>query len=182
MADTGAILPGLGSNEDRDGKNAWSDPTNIQAEANHADCTLPKNDYGDWLRASQFGFSIPSEATIDGIKVEISHLGAHENRVKDSSLRLVDGDGNNVGDDKASAVAWDALAQETFTYGGDSDKWNASPTPSMVNDSDFGVRLSAQESSSAGNTIADVHWIKITVYYTEGVADDHNRSAFFPFM
>ena len=177
MADTGATLPGLGSSEDRDGKAAWSSPTNIQAEAGISNNLPAKNDYGDWLRASDFGFSVPVDATIDGIKVEVSHY-ASSSGIKDSSLRLVDGDGNNAGDDKASATNW-PTAQTTREYGGASDKWGASPTPAMVNDSDFGVRLSA--STDGSMRTAYVYWIKITVYYTEGGVT-HEASAFMPFM
>ena len=180
MADTGAILPGLGSNEDRDGKVAWSNPTNIQAEANAAACNVGKTTYSDWLRASQFGFSIPSDATIDGIKVEINRYGGGTN-INDSALYLVGADGNNTGDNKASATKWPTSAA-TATYGGATDKWNASPTPTMVNDSDFGVRLSALNISLDWPDDAYVYWIKITVYYTEAVTDNHKRSAFFPFM
>ena len=178
MADTGATLPGLGSNEDRDGKVDWSNPTNIQTEANTASCTIGRYDYGDWLRASQFGFSIPSGATIDGIQVDINRTQGSTG-ICDSSLRLVDADGNNVGDDKASATSWPGSAG-TATYGGATDKWNASPTPAMVNDADFGVRLSAENTYRLTPT-AYVNWIKITVYYTEA-AVAHQASAFFPFM
>jgi len=162
---TGATLPSLGSTEDRDGKVAWTDPTNIQAEAGYTYSGILASTYSDWLRASDFGFTIPSTATIDGIKVEIYRAGSYTNKLKDSSLRLVDASGTNVGDDKASASYW-LTAPTTVAYGSDGDTWGASPTPAMVNDSDFGIRLSAANVDTE-NRVALVYWVKITVYYTE---------------
>jgi len=168
MADTGATFPSLGSTEDRDGKPLWSNPTYIQAEANYAVCSVSGETYSGWLRASSFGFAIPSGATIDGIKVEISRCSPTAGVIKDSSLRLVDASGTNVGDDKASASYW-LIDQTTATYGDASDTWGASPTPAMVNDSDFGIRLSAANTDGYSHA-AYVYWVKITVYYTEAEA------------
>jgi len=180
VADTGAILPGLGSTEERTdvtAANHWTGPRNIEAEANYAEKGAHKDRPSHWLRASDFGFSISSDATIDGIKAEIhrAHGADSESDAADSALYLVNADGNNVGDNYASAVAWPYPDPETAVYGGSNDKWNASPTPSMINDSDFGIRLSMNRERG------HVYWIKITVYYTEaGVS--HQASAFFPFM
>lgn len=180
MADTGATLPGTGTAEDRDSKVTWTTPGNITTEADYASQAPDKNDYGDWLRASNFGFSVPSEATIDGIKVQINRMcHNYTDSLQDSSLRLVDGSGNNVGDDKASATYYPTTAT-TAEYGGSSDTWNASPTPTMVNDSDFGVRLSVYNATSTIRQVY-VYWIEITVYYTEGGVT-HEASAFFMVM
>jgi len=166
---TGATLPGLGSTEDRDNKQSWANPTNIQAEAGYTMCPVDAGIYSDWLRASDFGFTIPSAAVIDGIKVEINRRISVADAINDSSLRLVDASGTNVGDDKASGSYWSTGEAETAAYGGDADTWGASPTPAMVNDSDFGIRLSAANTSASWCT-AYVYWVKITVYYTEAVA------------
>jgi len=163
--DTGATYPGLGSTEDRDGKVAWVIPTNIQAEANCASCmvAVAGADYSDWLRASHFGFAVPSGAIIDGIKVEINHEGSSANKIKDSSLRLVNASGVNEWDDKASASYW-PTDPTTATYGGASDLWGATLTPAIVNNDNFGVRLSAYSNTDFAN--AYVYWVKITIYYT----------------
>jgi len=171
MADTGATLPGTGSNEDRDGKDAWLNPANIEAEANYA-TVIASNDYVDWLRASNFGFSVPPAATIDGIKLEISR-NFFSGPIWDDSLRLVDNGSVNRGDDKGSATHWPAI-QATATYGGASDMWGYAWTPTIVNSSNFGARLSAYCGGSF--LIGYVHWIKITVYYTTAVAHEKSLS------
>lgn len=168
MADTGATLPGLGSTEDRDGKLEWSNPQNIQAEADFTFIIFPEATYGDWLRASQFGFAIPSTANILGVKVEINRRGGVADYLYDSSLRLVDASGTNIGDDKASGSAW-PTDPTTATYGSSTDLWGVTLTPAIVNDSDFGIRLSARNSDS-GIRLVVVYWVKITVYYKSPTA------------
>lgn len=171
MADTSATLPGTGATEARSGSEgvSWSNPSNIEAEANYASITLAKEEYTDWLRASDFGFSIQEAgSTIDGIKVEINRAHSQSSsNISDSSLRLVDADGNNVGDDKASGSSWPtAFSFATAEYGSDSDDWNASLTATAINNSNFGVRLSAYNDNSIRSRTPLVAWIKVTVYYT----------------
>jgi|GEM_PF-5290845 len=167
---TDPTICGTGANEDRDGMDAWTNPANIQTDdENYAYCDVPKNEYTDWLRASQFGFSIPGGSTIHGIIV-CARCHAEDYNVHDSSIRLVDASGSNVGDDKANSLYWPSYyGGNGKQWGSSRDTWNASPTPSMVNDPDFGVRISAYNGSGLGARYAYVYWVKITVFYTGAV-------------
>jgi len=146
---------------------AWQRPTNIYADDGaYAYITSPQFDTGDIsdrLRASNFGFSIPSEANINGIQVEIERH--YENgTAKDYRVQLVDADGNIVGDNKADTVNnWDGTPT-IKSYGGETDTWGASLTYADINDADFGVVLSAEATDNNADVYVD--FIRITVYYT----------------
>jgi len=166
IENTEATLPGTGASEDRDGKAAWTDASNITAVSNRARCQVGASTYSDWLRASNFGFHIPTGSEINGIVVEIFHIGVG---ITDSALYLVGADGNNIGDNKASGTDW-GFAADTASYGSSSDVWGAALKPYKINNSDFGVRLSAANASPSP-TVGYAYWVKITVYYTPIVTD-----------
>lgn len=161
MADTGATYPGLGSNEDRGGLPAWSNPTNIQADGAYADWT-GTDTYSDWLRGSNFGFSVPSGSIITGVQLDMKREEI-SGAVTNSLLYLVDDNGTNMGDSKhVTNQSWGSL--EEVSYGGAADLWGATLTPNIVNSSNFGARMSI---GCVGNSRGIVYWYKITVYYSE---------------
>lgn len=161
MADTGATYPRLGSSEDRAGRVAWTNPTYIQAVDNNAPWS-DTDDVSDWLRGSDFGFSVPVDATILGVKLDMRRFEGG-GVVSNSLLYLVDENGDNTGDSKhGTNQTWSGLQE--VSYGGATDLWRATLTPAIVNSSNFGARMSVYGS---GASSAAVYWYKITVYYTE---------------
>lgn len=160
MPDTGATYPGLGSNEDRAGLPAWSNPTNIEWELLAA--TWSGTDQpSDWLRGSDFGFSVPTDATIVGVKLDMYRLEI-SGSVLNLLLYLVDSDGVNTGNSKHKTNEYWSGFQEV-SYGGASDLWGATLTPAIVNSANFGARMSV---GAIGASSCSVTWYKITVYYT----------------
>jgi hypothetical protein len=150
---------------------AWTNPDNAKTSNDvYATVTPAKNSYSNWLRVTNFDFSsIPSGATIDGIEVKIEHHGtaiAPDGYNQDSSLRLRKTSGQ-TGSDKASIVVW-GTTDETFTYGGGSDKWGATLVDTDIRSSDFGLDLSVEGMLEDGET-AYVDCIWVRVYYTEAV-------------
>ena len=127
------------------------------------------NFYTYRLKATNFGFSIPAEATIDGIMVEIERCANYADKLKDYRVQLLDGNGNLVGDNKAkTSLYWPWSSTYDCVhevYGDNNNAWNAFPDADMVNDPDFGVVFSANIESSA---VGVVDFIRMTVYYTEG--------------
>ena len=170
VENTEATLPGTGTTEDRDGKASWSNPTNIQAEANTASCGVTASTYSDWLRASNFGFQIPIGSTINGIIVQDYHSASALSCIKDSALYLVDSSGVNTGDNKADTGTYWLTIDTPGTYGSSSDLWGATWEYYQINDPDFGIRLSVSNTDVTIRT-ASVHWVTITVYYTPQVTD-----------
>lgn len=67
---TAATSPGTGANNNRGGTNAWSNPTNILS-SNNSHATCASSGTTQHLEATNFGFAVPSTATILGITVEV---------------------------------------------------------------------------------------------------------------
>ena len=172
MATAGPNFTGTGANHDDGAPTAWSDPTNIQGDTTSTAATsAPANNTNTQiLRASNFGFSIPTGATIDGITVEWERSCAGGNsRIIDNSLRLLVA-GSESGDDKSGGTGW-STTKAFVSYGGTDDTWGASLTPAIVNATGFGTSIKARRSSGAA-TSASVFRCRITVTYTEASASN----------
>ena len=177
MADTGLVLCGTGANISGSGTD-WSNPSNITSESNYAGATLQKNGgLSNYLRATNFGFSVPTNATIDGVEVQISHMGQPTENLGDEFVYLVNSGGIISGcENKASSQDWAYQTQETYSYGGASDLWSCSLTHTIVNSSTFGVQLMVQNNSSLSNHWVRVYWIKTRVYYTQSGGGSNIKS------
>lgn len=167
MASDGPNSPGTSANVDRDGMQAWDTPSNAEAEDDtyvHIDVTA--SCYTDWLRVTNFGFSIPVGATIDGILVEINHYC--NGFIDEHSCRLVL-DGVIQGDEKMTAENGIPVEDlDTYeSYGASDDDWNASLNYEDINDSNFGVQVSYNNSHGVQSKDVWVDHIRMTVYYTE---------------
>lgn len=162
-------FPSTGTNIDNAGGNAWATPSNVTT-SNNSETTAVANGTtpSDFLRASNFGFSIPSEATIVGVVAIIEHRrsGGTTGQIVDNSVRLVDASGAETGDNKASAFTWQTTADAYDSYGDLDDLWGATLTPAVVNDTDFGVRLAIQGQAAGADRNANVDSIRLFVYYT----------------
>ena len=120
-----------------------------------------------YLKATNFGFSVPAGSTINGIGLQIErHMSGSD--ITDSDVKIVKADGTIGTTDKASAVAWTTFLNAYYQYGGSSYLWGESWTSTDVNDSDFGVVLSV--SSAINFSSAFVDHIRMAVCYTEGAA------------
>jgi hypothetical protein len=120
------------------------------------------------LTLTNFGFTIPLDATICGVVANVKKKADHVNvlsTVSDNSVKLVKG-GVVSGNNKALAGNW-TTTNTSFTYGGDTDNWGLALTPADVNASNFGVAFS----SNINGTIslipsAQIDNVQLTVYYT----------------
>lgn len=136
-----------------------SDNTYAEAECSFA---TPSTYYA---KATNFGFSIPAGATIDGIVVEWEIKTA--NTILDNAVRIVKG-GTIGATDKSSGSYWPA--SDTYrSYGGAADLWGETWASTDINASTFGCALSAKRDGSGGH-YPDIDHVRITVYYTESAA------------
>ena len=120
-----------------------------------------KGDYSYVLGATNFGFSIPSDFTIGGIKVEIERYG--NDRASDALVQLTKNGTDGVGANKADTItSWGGLTVKT--YGGENDLWGTTWTPAEINASTFGVHLAVQ--ATANNADVYVDFIRISVFLT----------------
>ena len=120
-----------------------------------------------YLKATNFGFAIPTGATIDGILVEIEKMNTPDYPgVVDNSVKIVKG-GTIQGDEKKLTGAW-GTSDAYYSYGDATSLWGLAWTPADINSSTFGIVISCYKSDSWGN--AQVDHIRITVYYTPPIS------------
>lgn len=157
----------------------WDNTGNITASDNSYSTNTYNGDMGgtgfDYLKASNFGFSIDSGATIDGIEVIIERKDAGGS-VTDSEIKILNGDGSaGVGTtNRSTGAAWPTNDANT-TFGSSSDSWGETWTPAKVNSSDFGVYIRPSSAAGFGQTdIASVDHVEITIHYTSGGGSNEN--------
>lgn len=163
---TAASLIEASTLEDKD---AWVSPANVGADdgttSSITAASYDSPDISQILVASNFGFSIPTGSTIDGIVVEIDRNNA-AGAASDNRVQLATGTtfATLVGTNKAdTALDWPA-ALTVATYGGAADTWSSGLTVAQINATGFAVFLSAQ--ADAANTDIAVDFIRVTVHYT----------------
>ncbi len=165
---------------------SWQDPMNAVA----SDDVYAEVAFGspsELLRATDFGFSIPAGATIDGIELifEGFGVGLFGGGAVDNLIRVIK-NGAYVGTNLANA-AW-AGADFVRTFGGPADLLGEAWTPADINSANFGWGIAA--ASLGFGTFAEVDHMQITVHYTEApppppsepvrVSQRSNHEAFIP--
>ncbi len=159
-----------GTGADGGGGNAsWTSPGNITvAGSPYATCTIPDRGImsvyeSNYLNATNYGFTLPSNVVIDGIQVAIRRQSSGSNDIRDDVVRLLK-DGSRVGSNYDSSSYW-PTSFGVANYGGTSDLWGTTWTYADINDSDFGVSLRAENQDWTYDRTATVDYIRITVTY-----------------
>ncbi len=164
---------GTGANDASAGSSAWSNPGNITSDDNnYAEIGIGQhgNTTSQYLKATNFGFSIPSDAIIQGIKVEWRRFFVYSgpsSGASDIEIKLVKADGTIAGTNKSAGAGW-AGAEQVDAFGGISDSWGETLTAADINDVDFGTVLRAQIMGTTGSPAtgyARVDHCQMTVYY-----------------
>jgi hypothetical protein len=159
---------GTGSNVNGPGTISWSNPGNITtAGSPYPTASITTHATSEYLEGTNYGFSIPSNATIVGIQVTINRYSSANsggNSINDVTVSLIKG-GAITGDNKATSTDW-PTSFGTASYGGPSDLWGASWTYADINASNFGVALSAYNQSGFSSRTAYVDYMQISVTYT----------------
>lgn len=148
---------------------AWVSPTNIYTDnAAYASVTATSfdtSDYSTILKATTFGFAIPTSpepASIQGILVEVEKYHANGD-VVDAVVQLTLDGTNQLGDNKADTTTHWQDAAAIASYGGATDRWGLNLTASEINATTFGVHFVAQAHSDDADAYVD--YIRVTVYY-----------------
>lgn len=175
MASQGPNSPSTVESSNAVGTRSWSQPTRAVASDDSRTLFSTGTTSDSWaesyyLKATSFGFTIPSGATIDGVLVEIEKQSNAPNSA-DVAVSLVVGGsvtGSNLGD---TSTKWPS--SDTYvSYGGATNKWGLTLTAAQVNGTDFGVVLQGKIYKQASLAYSQVDHIRITVYYTEGSTPD----------
>jgi hypothetical protein len=172
VADTGWKNPATAANIDDSGGNAWSNVNNVFAsDDSRATCDYSaSNQHTDYLRATNFSFSIPAGATIDGIECRSERSFGGVAPYYDRNVRIVKG-GAIKTTNNASGVQW-PVSDTYITYGGSSDKWGETWLVSDINASNFGFAHSGTANTGWHSHHFKLDSMQIKVYYTEAAADD----------
>jgi hypothetical protein len=159
----------------------WTNPSNVSSdnggEAVITAATFDSPVISDRLVNSRFSFTVPADAvSIDGVQVEIERRNS-AGAASDNRVQLLNELGAIAGNNNAdTATDWPATAS-IVTYGSATTTWGLTLTPTIVNDADFGVTLSAQ--ADAANTDIQVDFIRMTVFYTPNPAGAVPISAYY---
>jgi hypothetical protein len=114
--------------------------------------------------ASNFGFSVPGSATIEGVQVEIIRMSSTSPNVKDSIAQIITG--GNAGNNYADTSAW-TPSLSTVLYGDSTDVWGLPLIADSVNSIHFGFRLMIRNASPIVTFApSSVDNIRMTVYYS----------------
>ncbi len=178
MATQGPNSAGTGANDAAFGSYSWTNPGNIVSSDDTYASTGTGHSSADsnYLKATNFGFSIPTGATIDGILVAVEKYVTNTTSggAYDVRARIVKADGTIGTTDKSSPDAWPGTTDPgTYVnYGGATDKWGETWTVADINDADFGFVLAVQPQNASAD--ARVDHIRITIYYTAGASGPTN--------
>lgn len=144
---------------------AWTAPANAGASDNaYATAVLAAKTSSQYLKASNLGFTLPVDATVTGIKLEVERK-ATTSKLRDLQVRAVkDGD---IGTAERADTANDWPTADTYkSYGGDGDLWGFTWTPADINATAFGFVLAAVNQHPTAARTASVDHVRVTVYYT----------------
>lgn len=173
LSSTDSVYPGTVGQIEVPGQSLWSVPNleNIKAEDSApAGLGLRGGSKSSYMTASNFSMSIPTNALISGIEVEIGKAYFGDTSLVDYSVRLIDASGNLVGNDYAiTVIGWNVYSSiTTQVYGGSIDLWGLSSiSVSDLMSPNFGVAFAAENpGSSLDFTSAFVDFIRIKVYYS----------------
>lgn len=166
MANQGPLSTGTGVDDASYGDLGWGGTDRITvSDDSRAFASQLGGGVTHYLKATNFGFTIPGGSSIDGIVVEIEKSSSGGDFVTDNRVRMVLADGTIGTTDKAVAAHWSTT--DTYaTYGSSSDTWGLAWTDGQINNPNFGVVLAANCNSS--NSTALVDHVRMTVYYTAG--------------
>ncbi len=160
----GKNYPGTAANSAGPGGFPWTNPSNAKAEDGVFATTVITGGGGgdtDYLFLTNFGFSLPSSATIKGIVVEVKGKGTAG--VTPFRAKIVKGGALTGTHSTSSFTTSNGFA---FALGSANNLWGATLSYSDVNASNFGVALYLVESEVIVPSNISVDVVRMTVYYS----------------
>jgi hypothetical protein len=150
----------------------WGTPTNIYASGNsYATTTLSAGGKSYYLYGQGFGFNIPLDSKINGIKVEIEKKYTGSGTINDGTVCVrLWSSGTSYSNSKCVGD-W-PTSDSYVTYGSLTDTWGKTWDPETINSATFRV-LQASNNTGGSAATAYVDHIRVTVNYTT----DYLRSA-----
>ena len=160
-ASQGPSFAGTGGDDSSIGTGVWSNTGNITADdGSSSTVSVFTSTPSQYLTATNFGFSIPSNATIEGITFSIKESSSN-GIATDNAARSIKG--GTVQSTDRSNNANLPLSAAYISYGGTSDTWGGVWTPGDVNSSNFGFAISMRSTTTDS---VSVDAVEATVYYS----------------
>jgi hypothetical protein len=128
-------------------------------------CTSFQCYYSNFANWTGFGFSIPVNAVVTGIQLDIMQRVSSPGGGIHDSLLMLAVTGMTYGSDYANDSNW-FDTPTVRTYGGPNDTWGYAWTPADINDPTFGLYYSVTNSDY--DQPASVDHLTMTVYYQVG--------------
>lgn len=152
----------------------WTNPGNaVQSDTVLATNVLTTSATGHYMTATNFGFNVPAGATIFGVMVDIQRDQTGSGTTVDNSIKLIDNTSTITGTDHAIAGTWPvSLTWQSYGNTAGGDLWGVALTPTIVNSANFGVAISAKNTSGASSITAQIDCVRITIFYTDQVTTD----------
>lgn len=147
----------------------WTNPTNAQGanDSTYASClTGTGTGVGrtNYLKCTNYSFSIPAGATINGIQAKVNAKVLLGSSLTDFKVFLIKGGSPQEAGTNQAPGQVISTASTDYVYGATNDLWGATLTSTDVNASNFGVAVSYQEGSIMRTV--DVDSVQIAVTYT----------------
>lgn len=169
--DLASAYAGTAADGNAVGTLTWDSPANAAGSStgDYASVTAATggSEYSHYLKLTNFGFSIPSGATIDGVQVRIRVVGVVESSGSWAwdKVRLINESGTVGTANKATGNLPTVFSLVTF--GGTSDTWSAEASAINWNDADSGVAIAVGTTPAvSGTNIAYVDHVEILITYT----------------
>ena len=173
MSDTGWQSPSTMADDDAVGTVTWANPDNAKVSDNSYATASPAGlgtfVYIHYLKATNFNFSIPVGATINGILVEAEVVDLSPyNSAFESITYIVKADGSYGTANKVTnpQVTQLPTTEAYISFGASNDLWSETWAYTDINDSDFGVGISFSYSDEEETGDIKADHIRIKVYYT----------------
>lgn len=143
----------------------WSNPNNIKVQdGSYATISIAAHSNSGDIQAKAFGFTIPLSATVLGITATVIRGDmTGGGSISDNDVTLLKA-GVAAGSNLAAIGVWGA-PPDPHTYGGSSNLWGTTWTPSDINNSGFGIQVSAHN-SDVNPATAGIDFISLTVTYS----------------
>ena len=151
----------------------WSNAGNITSEGDLSTATLTSSVSNPpvlpYLRASNFGFDIPSAATIVGIETEIVWGSGSGTDYLESEIKLAWGaSAANLSSGNKGDGASVPTSVVTEVRGGAADLWGelaSTLTPAVLNSSDFGFVLKLTRPTGTTSRVARIDCMRMRLHF-----------------
>lgn len=165
---SGPLSPGTVVDDATVGTIAWINPNNVMLSDNTYTTltTGPVSFLGHRLNATNFGFSIPAAATIDGIVIDLEGYRTYTSGSAGWALKIIKGGVVGTTNPVPSNTVLPFI-ESSVTNGNSTFKWGLTWTVADINASNFGV--SYRIGTIFDDNMVGVQYldnVRITVYYT----------------